>query len=308
MKHETISEARSGARDRAATRAGADGAAGTAFAVTLPMRALPRFTPGELVKALNRVLEGTGTRAGLVPELTRQDAGGDQGRVWHRPKEPPRIGVDVAGVTVTVEGHDRPAFGPGAVAALDFPSWPAGLAAVERARGHVRVAEVAPGGGAELDHNHDRAAAVTAVAAAVTLVVMPVAAVWERSGVAVPGDTLEEAVAALAEGGAPVALWIGVSRPGSGATETRGLYPLLGAEIEVRAPALSWDAARAVALAQAAEILETGRPPAEGSEVQCGRGRVLRVRYRAAGAGGVPPAVVLEESHGDGLPLRAGAA
>lgn len=298
MKHETIAPV----RDRGA----AAGNSAPGFVMTLPMRALPRFTPAELVKALNRVLERAGTAAELVPELTRQE--GDQGRVWHRSQLPPRIGVDVAGVTVVVEGHDRPAFGAGAVDALDFRAWPEGLAAVQRARSHVRVAELEPADGADLDHNHDRAAAVTAVAAAVADIMMPAAAVWESSGVAVPGEMLEEAVAALAEGAPPVALWIGMPNRVGGPAETRGLYALLGAEIEVRAPKLTADAARAVALAQAAEILETGRPPAEGAEVLCGRGRALRVRYRAPEPGGLPPAVVLEESHEDGLPLRAGAA
>lgn len=304
MKHETI-----GALcDRPAACAAVGDEAAPGFAMTLPMRALPRFTPGELVKALNRVLEPAGTTAELVPELTRHD--GDQGRIWHRSQMPPRIGVDVAGVTVVVEGHDRPPFAPGAATALDFRTWPEGVTAVTRARGHVRIAEAGPGDGTDFDHNHDRAAALTAVAAAVAEVVMPAAAVWESSGVAVPGEMLAEAVAALAAGTAPVALWIGVPQRATAGAETRGLFALLGAEIAVRAPKLSADAARAVALAQAAEILESGRPPAEGALVLCGRGRALRVRYRASGGAGVPPAVVLEEADEQGVPqsLRAGAA
>lgn len=304
MKHETVAAP----RNRVAPRPAPVDDPGQAFAVTLAMRAPPRFTPVELVKAVNRVLERAGTQAELVPELTRSDGSEAQGRVWHRSQEPPRVGLNVAGVTVVVEGHDRPAHAPEAAATLDFRAWPAGLAAVARARGHVRVLEAGPGGGADLDRNHDRAAALTAVAAAVADVVTTTAAVWESSGVAVPGEMLAEAVAALAEGSAPVAFWIGVPEPTVGGTETRGLYPLLGAEIEVRARGLAADAARAVALAQAAEILEKGRPPAEGAEVQCGRGRTLRVRYRAAGPDDEPPAVVLEEAGGDGLPLCAGAA
>lgn len=304
MKHSVVSESLEGV----AARPVPDARPALAFAATLPMRSLPRFTPAELVAALNRALQDAGTTAAIVPELTRFEQSPGAARVWHRPKMPPRIGVDVAGITVVVEGQDRPAFAARESAALDFRSWPEGMGRIRRARAHVRVAEAGPGGGTDLDHNHDRAATLTAVAAAVAELAEPVAVVWDSAAIVLPPGSLAEALATLAEGTAPVALWIGAGARASGAVETRGLYPLLGAEIEVAPCGLGEDAARATALALATEILEQGRPPAEGSELRCGRRGALCVRYRGAGADGAPPAVVLEEPRGPALPYRAGAA
>lgn len=304
MRHEALN----GVRNRVAARPAPGGGAALTFAATLPMRSLPRFTPGELVAALNRILHQAGTMAELVPELTRFEQSPGAARVWHRPKSPPRIGVGVAGVTVVVEGQDRPAFAAREIEALDSRSWPDGIRRLGRAHAHVRVAEAGPGGGAELDHNHDRAAALTAVAAAVAELATPAGVVWESAGTVLPPERLAEAMEALARGAPPLALWLGAGARGSGAVETRGLYPLLGAEIEVAACGLVEDTACAMALALAAEILEEGRPPAEGARLDCGRRGTLRVRYRGAGADGAPPAVVLEQPRGPALPYQAGAA
>ena len=295
MKHEMVI----GALHRAAPRPVADPGAGMGFAAVLPMRTLPRFTPGELLAALNRTLHNAGTTAELVPELTRfeQDPGFAP-RVWHRPQTPPRIGVDVAGIAVVVEGQDRPAFGAREIEALDFRSWPEGIRRLGRANAHIRIAEAGADHGEDLDHNHDRAAALTAVAAAVAAITAPVGIVWETAGLALPGERLHEAMATLVQGTAPVALWLRADRRASGAVETQGLYPLLGAEVEVSARGLATDAAESVALAIAAEILQRGRPPTEGADLNCGRRSVLRVRYRGPGPEGAPPAVVLEDAPG----------
>lgn len=276
------------------------------FAAALATRTLPRFAPGALIAGLNRMLGG---EAGveLIAGLTRVEQSPGGARVWHRPRVPPRIGVAVAGITLVVEGHDRPAFRFRGVEALEFRSWPAGAREIARARAYLRVFEPAPELGADLDLNHDRAAAVSAVAGAAAELVETAAVVWESSGVAVPADELAAALPALADGAPPVALWIGAVAAPWGGVVTRGLYPLLGAEIEVRTPALSVAAARELALGLAAEILETGQPPAEGARIGHGPRSAFRVRYRGAEQGGAP-AVVLEEAAPGDLDLAAGAA
>lgn len=292
--------------ERAAGPAAGAGGLPVGFAAALATRTLPRFAPGALIAGLNRMLGG---EAGveLIPELTRVEQSPGYARVWHRPKVPPRIGVAVAGITLVVEGHDRPAFGFRGVEALEFRSWPAGAREVARARAHLRVFEPAPELGADLDLNHDRAAAVSAVAAAAAELVEAAAVVWESSGVAVPADELAAALPALAGGEPPVALWIATLAGPGGGVLTRGLYPLLGAEIEVRMPALSSAAAQELAYRVATEILETGRPPAEGARIGHGPQSAFRVRYRGAEQGGAP-AVVLEEAAPGDLDLAAGAA
>lgn len=293
--------------DRATAQPARNGGLKAGFSALLPMRPLPRFSPGELVTVLNRILGPAGAGAELVPRLTRFEQSPGGARVWHRPKVPPRVGVDVAGITLVVEGRDRPACGLADAGALDFRSWPAGARDVARARAHVRVFEAEPALAAELDLNHDRAAALTALAVAVAELVQPAGIVWEPSGVAVPVAELTAALPALMAAEAPVALWVGVAAKPWGGVVTRGLYPLLGAEIEVRAPALSQAAAGRVAMGLAAEILESGRPPSEGARIEQGRGIGFLVRYRGAEDGGAP-AVVLEEARPDTSARAAGAA
>ena len=266
-----------------------------AFGATLPMTALPRFSGLELLAAVNKILQGAGVTATLEPELTTFDASPGE-RVWNRPKAPPRIGLSVNGVTILVEGHDRPAFRPSELARLDIRSWPEGRARVSRARCHVEITEVDTRSGSDLDHNYDRAVAVTVVAAVAGLA-GAAAVVWHASLRAVPAEQLAPLVAALAQGQAPVPLWLGcVARPaGARGVATRGLYPLLGAEIEVALWNLPVDAAFEVALELAAEIFDTGKPPAEGARLGYDRTTEFGVRYRPGNHVGAVPAVVLTQ-------------
>ena len=268
-----------------------------AFAATLPLTALPRFSGVELLAAVNEILRHTGVTATLEPELTTFERSPGEARVWNRPKAPPRIGLSVNGVTMLVEGRDRPAFRPSDLARLDIRSWPEGRARISRARSHVEITEVGANGGSDLDHNYDRAAAVTVVAAAVAGLAGAVAVVWHASRRAVPAEQLAPLVAALAAGQAPVPLWLGcVARPaGARGVATRGLYPLLGAEIEVALWNLPVDAAFEVALELAAEIFDTGKPPAEGARLGYDRTTEFGVRYRPGNHVGAVPAVVLTQ-------------
>ncbi|MCH8953528.1 MAG: hypothetical protein IID49_15605 [Proteobacteria bacterium] len=277
-----------------------------AFGATLPMTALPRFSGLELLAAVNKILQGAGVTATLEPELTTFDASPGE-RVWNRPKAPPRIGLSVNGVTILVEGHDRPAFRPSELARLDIRSWPEGRARVSRARCHVEITEVDVKSGADLDHNYDRAAAVTVVAAAVAGLAGAAAVVWHASRRAVAGEELAPLVAALAAGQAPVPLWLGcVARPaGARGVATRGLYALLGAEIEIASRNLPVEAAFEVAQELAAEIFRTGGPPEEGARLGYDRTTEFGVRYRSGSHAGAVPAVVLTQvTEPAGAPAR----
>jgi len=270
-----------------------------AFAATLPLKALPRFSGVELLAAVNEMLRGSGVTATLEPELTTFDESPGE-RVWNRPKAPPRIGLNVNGVTMLVEGRDRPAFRPSDVARLDIRKWPEGRALIARTRTHVEIAEVDARGRADLDHNYDRAAAVTVVVAAVAGLAEAAAVVWHASRRAVPAEQLAPLaplVAALATGQAPVPLWLGcVARPaGARGVATRGLYALFGAEIEVASQNLPVDTAFEVAQELAVDIFCAGEPPEEGARLGYDRTTEFDVRYRSGSHAGAVPAVVLTQ-------------
>ncbi len=278
-----------------------------AFGATLPLMVLPRFSGPELLAAVNEILKGAGVTATLEPELTTFDASPEDARVWNRPKAPPRIGLTVNGVTMLVEGRDRPAYMPSDLARLDIRSWPEGRARISRARTHVEITEVDAKVGADLDHNYDRAAAVTVVAAAVAGLAEAAAVVWHASRRAVAGEELAPLIAALAAGQAPVPLWLGcVARPaGARGVATRGLYALLGAEIEVASHNLPVDAAFEVAQELAVEIFRAGEPPEEGARLGYDRTTEFGVRYRTGSHAGSVPAVVLTQiTEPAGVPAR----
>jgi len=273
-----------------------------AFGATLPLKTLARFSGVELLAAVNEILKDAGVTATLDPELTTFDASSGDARVWNRPKAPPRIGLAVNGVTILIEGRDRPAFRPPDLARLDIRSWPEGRARISRARTHVEITEVQVTGGADVDHNYDRAAAVTVAAAAVAGLVDAAAVIWHASRRAVPAEQLAPLVAALATGQAPVPLWLGcVARPaGARGVATRGLYALLGAEIEVASLNLPVDTAFDVALELAVEMFRAGKPPADGARLGFDRTTEFGVRYRTGSHAGAVPAVVLTQTTAPG--------
>jgi hypothetical protein len=262
------------------------------FAATLPLKALPRFSCTELLAAVCKRLEGTGVTAMLDPELTTFEEQADEARIWHRSKALPRAGLVVNGVAMLVVGHNRAGLSAADLARLDIRSWPEARARITRARAHVEITEVRAVASSDLDHNYDRAAAVTIVAAAVARLADAVGVVWRPSGCAVPVEQLDPLVAALTMGQAPVPLWLGRDERSAGAM-TRGFYPLLGAEIAIASPELPADTAFEVALDLVAEILRSGEPPAHGAWLGYDENTEFSVRHRAGGNGSDVPTVVL---------------
>jgi hypothetical protein len=263
-----------------------------AFAATLPLKTLPRFSCTELLAAVCEQLDGTGVTAVLDTEFTTYEAPPDDARVWNRSKAPPRAGLIVNGVVMLVEGHDRAGLSTADLAQLDIRSWPEARARLLRSRAHVEITEVRAVTGSDLDHNYDRATAVTIVAAAVARLANAVAVVWRSSGCAVPVGQFDPLVTALTGGQAPLPLWLGRMERPAGAM-TRGFYPLLGAEIEITSPDLTGDAAFEVAMDLVAEILRSGEPPAHGAWLGYDANTAFSVRHRASGNGGGAPTVVL---------------
>ncbi|MFQ5566540.1 MAG: hypothetical protein ACE5EU_09275, partial [Paracoccaceae bacterium] len=168
---------------------------------------------------------------------------------------------------------------------------------IARARTHVEVAEIPGGGGGDLDDNYDRAAAVTVLAAAVARLTEAAAVIWHTSHRAVSAGELARLTAALAQGQAPVSLWLGrAGRPArAGGAATRGLLPLFGAEIEVEARDLPTDAAFEIACDMAQEVLRSGAPPEDGARLGYDRTTEFGVRYRTNAHPGAAPAVVLSQ-------------
>jgi hypothetical protein len=282
---------------------------GLNFAVTLPLRALPRFPAVELLAAVNGLIWSAGAAAQLVPDLTVFDDDDTTGRFWHRPKAPPRIGLTLNGVTLSIQGYDRPGFRIAELEALDDRDWPDGREKVARARAHLKITEVGPANGFDFDQNYDRAAVMTVVAQAAAKLAQAVGIVWHSSRRAMPVERLEPMVTALVDEQPPVSLWLGCStRRSAGRMLTRGLYPLLGAEVEVASAALTEEAAREVALALAADILDSGRVPAENETIDYDRQTVLHIGYRQGGDTTVPAIVLTQIPRQSDLEPAAGAA
>ena len=269
-----------------------------AFAAVLPLTALPRFSCMELLATVCGMLEGTGVDAALEPSLTKIDENIEEARVWNRPKSPPRAGLTVNGVTIQVEGHDRPGLGPTELARLDFRSWPNGRARIGRTRAHVLVSEIHTTGVSDLDHNYDRAAAITIVSAAVAKLADAAAVVWQASLCAVSAAQMAPLVAALAQGQAPLSLWFGcMGRPaGASGAATRGLHSLLGAEVEIVSPDLPSETAFELALELVAEILRAGEAPQPGVCIGYDKNTEFCVRHQARSHAGSIPAVVLMQA------------
>jgi hypothetical protein len=269
-----------------------------AHGATLPMKQLPRFTAGDLLFTVRQILAGSQAQVDLDLALTTIEEAPAFARFWNRPKSPPTVGLSVNGITIAVTGHDRPAFSSEDMARLDVGQWLGGRSEIARGRAHVEVSEVCAALSADMDQNHDRAVAVTVVAAAVSRLVETIGLVWHASHCCVPADRLPGLIAGLEQGRAPVSLWLGAAlvpahagRPAS--LTTRGLYPLLGAEIEVSECRLPHAVVLDIALALAERIIGVGAPPEHGARLSFGAGRNFLVRHMPRGCGNDVPALIL---------------
>jgi hypothetical protein len=263
----------------------------------LPTRALPRFNVSDLLFYVRQMLAGTPAVVDIEPSLTAEEVSPASARVWTRPKSPPTAGIRIDDIVVSVAGHDRPAFAAEQFAELDDSDWPGGRGELARGRAHVVVAEVGAGFGG-LDYNHDRSVAVTVVAAAAARLVETIGLVWQASLRCVPADRLPELMQVLEEERVPVALWLGARQVPADADRpaalvTRGLYPLLGAEIEVGLSRPPSNTELDIARRLAEEIIGSGAWPEHGARLDFGKGYGFLVRHDPRGRGDDVPALVL---------------
>lgn len=291
------------------------------FGASLVAKALPRFTIAELYQEVQALLQGTGAELEIdetQTRVTRIEANQTSGTtsVWSRASEPPRVGLMINGVRIVVEGHDRPAITAQSLRDLDFAALAEGHASIIRARAHVEVSELRSGlvDNGDVDGNYDRATALTIVAQAVTHVLECPAVIWHSSGIVLPANGLDAAVSDLRNSAVPVALWLNYRKaepaPGrQGRIMTRGLYPLLGAEIEVMSNRLPPKQSFEVALDMAARLSAGDGVPSEGEHVRfAGRGE-FQVGERTGDRPGSVPVLVLRELGGATRPeVEAGAA
>ncbi len=271
------------------------------FTATLPLRVPPRFTSMELLMIVCDMLEGTGVTAQVEPDLSIMEAETEGSRFWSRPETPPRVGLTINGITLLIEGHDKPAFGPGDLDQFDFGKWVSGKGRLLRARAHVRIIEYNSGPTSDLDYNYDRAAAMSVAASAVDRLIGTVGLVWHTSSKVVASDEIAGMFKGLMEGSAPVGLWVSsLALPkGSQGSATRGFFGLLGAELAILSPDIASDQVSDVALELAAEILRGGEAPAHGERLHYGEGMRFKVEHRAIGVDGGVPIVVLTQQVAD---------
>lgn len=269
-----------------------------AHAATLPTRQLPRFTISQLMSAVREILTGRQTQIDLDLALTADSESYAFPRFWGRPKTPPTIGLTIGGVTVAVTGHDRSAFDAEDLVRLDVDGWPGGRSEIARCSGHVEVSEVRASASREANSGFERAAAVTLVAAAVSNLVDTIGLVWHASLASLPKDRLPGIVEGLLACRAPTALWL-CARPLAErdgqpvGLMTRGLYPLLGAEIRIDEVVLPRSVALEIIVGLGSSIVGAGSLPVQDARLNFGAGHAYRVRHAPQDADNDVPSIVL---------------
>jgi len=243
------------------------------FGATMALWQEPRFTPRELLDAVNEILDGTGAKAEFDPDMAQADQQPRFSLLKRRLKGPPSAILRVNGLRTLVGGGDKAAFVGKALEERVNPAlWSEGVSRMSRSRGHVMVADAQPGSATDPDLNYDRAVAVTVTAAAVALLADPVGIIWHPAGNATPPDVIPDFIQSLSDGLAPLPLWLrwlmippppGLN-PGAA---SRGLEALLGREIEIMPNPYALDDTVAHLFQLSAIAVRTNRSPADGGQV-----------------------------------------
>lgn len=243
------------------------------FGATMALFRPPRFTPQELLDSINEILEGTGAVAHF--DVKMDQAGSQQkfSLLKRRLKGPPSAMLRVNGLLTLVGGGDNPAFVGKALQDRVNPGlWSEGVKRLSQSRGHVMIADAHPPDAGDADLNYDRAVAVTVTAAAVSLLTDPVGIIWHPAGNATPPDVIPDFVQSLADGLAPLPLWLrwllvpptAGRKPGAA---SRGLQALLGMELEMAPNDFSLEKTVHDLFQIAAVHVRTGKAPPDGSQV-----------------------------------------
>ena len=243
------------------------------FGATMALWQPPRFTPHELLGTINDLLESTGAKAEFDEKMP--DAGREQkfSLLKRRLRGPPSAMLRVNGLFTLAGGGDNPAFMGKALKDRVNPAlWSDGVQRLSQSRGHVMIADAHPPDLDDPDLNYDRAVAVTVTAAAVSLLTDPVGIIWHPAGNATPPDVIPDFVQSLADGLAPLPLWLRwlMVPPGHGrnpGAASRGLEALLGMEFEMTPNDFSLEKTVTDLFHIAAVQVRTGKAPPHGSSV-----------------------------------------
>ena len=243
------------------------------FGATMALWRPPRFTSQELLDTINEILDGTGAVANFDEKMSQA---GQQQRfslLKRRLKGPPSAMLRVNGLYTLVGGGDTAAFVGKALKERVNPAlWSEGIQRLSQSRGHVMIADAHPPDLNDPDLNYDRAVAVTVTAAAVSLLTDPCGIIWHPAGNATPPDVIPDFVQSLADGLAPLPLWLRwllvPPTPGRNpGAASRGLQALLGMELEISPNDFSLEKTVNDLFQLAAVHVRTGRPPAHGAQV-----------------------------------------
>jgi hypothetical protein len=243
------------------------------FGATMALFRPPRFTPQELIDTINEILEGTGAIAEFDEKMKQAGPQQKFSLLKRRLKGPPSAMVRVNGLFTLVGGGDGPAFVGKALQERVNPAlWSEGVKRLSQSRGHVMIADAHAPNLNDPDLNYDRAVAVTVTAAAVSLLTDPAGIIWHPAGNATPPDVIPDFVQSLADGMAPLPLWLRwlIVPPDPGrnpGAASRGLQALLGMELELASNDYSLEKTVNDLFQLAAVHVRNGRAPASGSQV-----------------------------------------
>lgn len=242
------------------------------FGATMALWNPPRFTPQQLLDSINEILEGTGTSATFDPQMP--DQGGQRfSLLKRRLSGPPSAMLRVNGLFTLVGGGDKPAFIGQALKDRVNPAlWSEGVKRLSASRGHVMVADAHVGDANDPDLKYDRAVAVTVTAAAVSMLTDPLGIIWHPAGNATPPDVIPDFIQSLADGLAPLPLWLrwNLVPPADGrypGAVSRGLEALLGREIEIASNDYTLDKTVGHLFEVSARFVRIGKGPGDGSQV-----------------------------------------
>ena len=243
------------------------------FGATMALWQPPRFTARELLDTVNDLLEGTGAVASFDKKMPLADQEQRFSLLKRRLKGPPSAMLRVNGLFTLVGGGDNPAFVGNALKDRVNPAlWSDGVQRLSQSRGHVMIADAHPPDLNDPDLNYDRAVAVTLTAAAVALLTDPVGIIWHPAGNATPPDVIPDFVQSLADGLAPLPLWLRwlLVPPTQGrnpGAASRGLEALLGLEIEIAPNDFSLEKTVNDLFHISAVHVRTAKAPPDGSQV-----------------------------------------
>jgi hypothetical protein len=243
------------------------------FGATMALARPPRFTPRELLDTVNEILEGTGA----ISEFdVRMEIAGQQQKfslLKRRLKGPPSAMLRINGLVTLVGGSDKTAFADSALKKQVNPAlWSEGVQRLSQSRGNVMIADAHPPDLNDPDLNYDRAVAVTVAAAAVSLLTEPVGIIWHPAGNATPPDVIPDFVQSLADGLAPLPLWLRwllvPPTPGRNpGAASRGLQALLGMELEMAPNDFTLEKSVNDMFQIASVHVRSGHAPPDGSQV-----------------------------------------